>query len=186
MAPRPFVVATVVLLLSTTLSGCLSLVPAREFLEWQRDDVRLVTVYDREDISHTFKQIEATPYENETGFYVDDTVSQIDVYFKASFSFSDEVGCLDTGLTRYVRATLLMPDDNVAWSTDVCENANPPEEHLLPQPEFVRGEWRLTVVARGAGEEFLNQFQDSFSVVVTVHRECVQYPLEDTCETSSR
>jgi hypothetical protein len=181
MGARPVVVALVLLLLSSTLSGCLALVPAREFLEWQRDDVQLVTVYHREDLSHTFTEL-AEAYTNQTSFYVDDSVSQIDVYFKASFSFSDEVGCADAGVTRFVRATLLMPDNTAAWETEVCENANPPEEHLLPQPEFQRGEWVLSVEARGVGEEFLNQFKDNFNVVVTVHRECVQYPLDDACE----
>ena len=54
MRSRPTVMALVVLLLSSTLGGCIGLVPAREFLEAQRDPVEIVTVYDRVAFSKTF------------------------------------------------------------------------------------------------------------------------------------
>ena len=54
MGPRPTVVALIVLLMSSTLAGCIGLVPAREFLETRRDSVETVTVYDRVAFAHTF------------------------------------------------------------------------------------------------------------------------------------
>ncbi|MGB1846245.1 MAG: hypothetical protein ACPHQR_07550, partial [Candidatus Poseidoniaceae archaeon] len=62
-----------------------------------------------------------------------------------------------------------------------CSDSNPPEESYFATPEFARGEWVLTVEAQGGGERFLNQFKDNFNVVVTIHRNCLKYPLEDSC-----
>ncbi|MEC7111688.1 MAG: hypothetical protein VXX03_06070, partial [Candidatus Thermoplasmatota archaeon] len=181
MGPRPTVVALIVLLMSSTLAGCIGLVPAREFLETRRDSVETVTVYDRVAFAHTFTNLVET-YSNSSSFYVDESVTQIDVYFKASFVASDSVGCLDAGGTlRYVQATLTDSEGGVLWSTDVCEDANPPEESYFAQPEFAGGEWILTVEAQGGGERFLNQFKDNFNIVVTIHRNCMKYPLEDSC-----
>ena len=181
MGPRPTVVALIVLLMSSTLAGCIGLVPAREFLETRRDSVETVTVYDRVAFAHTFTNAVET-YSNSSSFYVDESVTQIDVYFKASFVASDTIGCADAGgALRYVQVTLTAADGGVAWSTEVCEDANPPEESLFAQPEFTRGEWVPTVDAQGTGERFLNQFKDNFNVVVTIHRNCMKYPLEDSC-----
>ena len=182
MRSRPTVMALVVLLLSSTLGGCIGLVPAREFLESQQDPVEMVTVYDHVAFSKTFSEPIPQRYENSSSFYVDESVIQIDVYFKASFVGSDQIGCLDAGgALRNVQVTLTDADAGVAWSTEVCQDANPPEESLLPQPVFPRGEWTLTVDATGWGEGFTNQFKDSFNVVVTIHRNCIEYPLEDLC-----
>ena len=36
-------------------------------------------------------------------------------------------------------------------------------------------------VTREQLKGFLNQFKDNFNVVVTIHRNCMKYPLEDSC-----
>jgi hypothetical protein len=181
MGLRPTVVALTVLLLSSTLAGCIGLVPAREYLESRRDPVEIQTIYDRVAFAHTFTNAVET-YSNSSSFYVDESVIQIDIYFKASFVGSDQIGCLDAGgALRYVQVTLTDADGGVPWSTEVCQDANPPEESLLAQPEFTGGEWTLTVDAQGTGERFLNHFKDNFNVVVTIHRNCMKYPLEDSC-----
>ena len=151
MGPRPTVVALIVLLMSSTLVGCIGLVPAREFLETRRDSVETVTVYDRVAFSHTFTNLVET-YSNSSSFYVDDSVTQIDVYFKASFVASDSVGCLDAGGTlRYVQATLTDPEGGVLWSTDVCSDSNPPEESYFATPSSPvasgSSPWRRRAVA---------------------------------------
>ena len=139
MGPRPTVVALIVLLLSSTFAGCIGLVPAREYLESRRDPVEIQTIYDRVAFAHTFTNAVET-YSNASSFYVDESVIQIDIYFKASFVGSDQIGCLDAGgALRYVRVTLTDADGGVPWSTEVCQDANPPEESLLAQPEFTVG-----------------------------------------------
>ena len=41
--------------------------------------------------------------------------------------------------------------------------------------------WGDPDLARGYGEQFLNQFQDSFLVAIEVEKSCTTYPTEDNC-----
>ena len=68
----------------------------------------------------------------------------------------------------------------VVWSENVCEDYNPLNSCIYADPTLLNGEWTLEVNARGFGE-FTNTLKDSFSVVVTVYKDCLEYPTENLC-----
>ena len=173
----------VLTILTTSLSGCLGLLQSREALEGLREDVYQVPYPDKIDMTHTFTDIEVQPYTNQTTFTVDDSVQKIDIYFKVSFADGGlDISCVDGGLTRYVQAQVTTPSGGILWSQDVCEDVPPTVDTFEPDPMFETGDWQLEVESRGWGESTFGALQDNFIIVITVHRICQQFPLEDPCD----
>ena len=172
-------------LMTSSLSGCMGLLQARETIEGLRDDVEMIQYPDKVDMAHTFTTITVQPYSNQTTFPVDESVERIEIYFKEVMSGSDQVSCIDEVLTnelRYVRAEVTTPSGVSFWLQNVCEDVNPAVETFEPNPEFEVGDWNLDVEARGWGESTLGLLQDNFIIVITVHRVCQQFPIEPPCD----
>ena len=168
----------------SSLSGCLGLLQARETIENMRDPVQLVPYPDKVDMTHTFTTISIQPYSNFTSFPVDDSVEKIEIYFKVTFTGSDQVSCIDEVLSselRYVRAEVTNPSGTAIWSQDVCKDVPPTVVTFEPDPVFESGDWDLNVESRGWGETTIGALQDNFIIVITIHRVCQQYPLEPPC-----
>ena len=172
-------------IMTSSLSGCLGLLQARETIEGLREDVYQVSYPDKVDMTHTFTTITIQPYSNQTTFPVDETVERIEIYFKVGMSGSDQISCIDEVLTselRYVRAEVTTPSGISFWLQDVCEDVTPTVDSFEPSPEFEVGDWKLDVEARGWGENTIGAFQDNFIIVITVHRICQQFPMEPPCD----
>ena len=185
MRSKSLVVFLLMTLMLSSLSGCLGLLQARETIEGMRDDVYSVSYPDKVDMAHTFTTITVQPYANQTSFPVDETVERIEIYFKVGMSGSDQISCIDEVLTselRYVRAEVTTPSGISFWLRDVCEDVTPTVDSFEPSPEFESGDWMLNVEARGWGENTIGAFQDNFIIVITVHRICLQYPIEPPCD----
>ena len=170
----------VLTMLLTSTVGCLGLIPAREAIESFRDPAKDDLTFHKIDVSHTYTSVEIQPYTNKSVFIVDDSVTEISIYFKASFTFSDIFPQFENN-TRYVRATLTDSEGVIQWSVDVSSDSAPTEEKLEPNPVFAKGDWVLDVEARGVGETSSNSFQDNFNIQLTITQRCVQYPMEKSC-----
>ena len=83
----PMLVVLAILMTSTV--GCLGLIPAREAVEGFRKPAEWAFDYDKIYVSHIYTTLEIQPYTNKSTFVVDDSVTEISVYFKAAFTFSD-------------------------------------------------------------------------------------------------
>ena len=176
----PMLVVLAILMTSTV--GCLGLIPAREAVEGFREPAEWAFDYDKIYVSHIYTTLEIQPYTNKSTFVVDDSVTEISVYFKAAFTFSDIFPQFENN-TRYVRATLTDSEGVIQWHVDVSSDSAPVEETLEPTPEFAKGEWVLDVEARGIGEETLGLIHDNFNIQLTITKTCVEYPLEADCAT---
>ncbi|MGB0827311.1 MAG: hypothetical protein ACPGTT_05475, partial [Candidatus Poseidoniaceae archaeon] len=82
MRRNKLVVFLLMTLMTSSLSGCLGLLQARETIEGLREDVYQVSYPDKVDMTHTFTTITIQPYSNQTTFPVDETVERIEIYFK--------------------------------------------------------------------------------------------------------
>tara|TARA_B110000467_G_scaffold155993_1_gene168981 strand:+ start:695 stop:1285 length:591 start_codon:yes stop_codon:yes gene_type:complete len=179
------ILMVMIFLLSST-SGCLGLLQARETIESLRGEPE--TKSESIKITHfkafsTLNPEDWESYENVSTFEIDETVSEILVFRKVTVQGSEFIGCLEN-FTRYVRAELWAPNagpnDQPAWSIDVCEDLGAATANIAPTPTFETGTWRLEISARGAGIEN-SAAQDSFRIEITIKRTCIQYPLEDAC-----
>ena len=173
------VLAVLLTALLCSMSGCLSLIAARETVESLRPEAFESLDYSKIEIAHTFTVASIDEFTNKSTFVVDDSTTEVRIYFKASFSFSDTLPSDNT--TRYVRATLTDADGNIVWEQDVSADASPLEERLSPNPTFAEGEWVLDVKARGWGESTFGFVQDNFNILITVTNTCMQYPLLEEC-----
>ena len=174
----PMLVVLVMLLTST--AGCLGLIPAREAIEGFREPAEESLTYEKIDVAHTYTTLEIQPYTNRSTFVVDDSVTDISIYFKAAFTFSDVFPPIENN-TRYVRATLTDSEGTIHWQRDDSTTVNPVEETIEPNPEFTKGEWVLDVEARGIGEETFGLVHDNFNIQLTITKKCIEYPLELDC-----
>ena len=165
MRRNSVVVFLLMTLMTSSLSGCLGLLQARETIEGRREDVYQVSYPDKVDMAHTFSTITVHPYSNQTSFPVDSAVERIEIYFKVGMS-----------------AEVTTPSGVSFWLQDVCEDVPPAVDTFEPNPEFETGDWKLDVEARGWGENTFGAFQDNFIIVITVHRVCQQYPIEAPCD----
>jgi hypothetical protein len=178
----PMLVALTMLLTSTV--GCLGLIPAREAIEGFREAADDDLTYHKIDVSHTFLTLpQPEPYTNKSVFLVDDSVTDISIYFKASFTFSDLIPQFEN-YTRYVRATLTDSEGEIKWVVDVSSDSAPTEEKLEPNPVFAKGDWVLDVEARGFGETTTNIVNDNFNIQLTITQSCTVYPMEKGCSTN--
>ena len=182
MQQRVLPMLVVLTMLLTSTVGCLGLIPARESIEGFREPAKDALTYHKIDVSHTYTSLELQPYTNKSVFVVDDSVTEISIYFKASFTFSDIFPQIENN-TRYVRAILTDSEGVIQWSADVSSDSAPIEEKLEPNPTFAKGDWVLDVEARGIGEETLGLIHDNFNIQLTVTHRCVQYPMEQSCST---
>ncbi|MBT3477056.1 MAG: hypothetical protein HN458_03850 [Euryarchaeota archaeon] len=165
-------------------SGCLGLLQSREFLENGRDAPKL----DTETISYKEIKVFVNPFEweaytNTTFIPIDDPVSEISIYRKVQITGTEDIGCFES-FTRYVRAELYTPSNNLAWSIDVCQDLGASTDPLMMEEDsttFENGNWRLEINARGGGLQN-TALQDNFEINVIVTRTCLMYPLEDGCE----
>ena len=178
MQQRVLAMLVVLTMLLTSTVGCLGLIPAREAIEGFREPAEDDLTYLKIDVSHTYTSLEIQPYTNKSVFIVDDSVTEISIYFKASFFISD---FQIENNTRYVRATLTDSEGEIQWSVDVSSDSAPVEEKLELDPVFTKGDWVLDVEARGIGEETLGLIHDNFNIQLTVTQRCVQYPMEKDC-----
>ncbi len=164
-------------LLTPVISGCIGLVPAREFLEGMRTEPKPSYAEDEIVVSHTFTSpspVIFTPPPSD--FMVDEYVTEISAYLSVQNFLSEQTEFLPNQ-TRYVQATLTDAGGKEVWAEEVSETSTILEKQL--QPPFAQGEWTLTIEARGYGEELFGQFQDSFHTVITIERACTIYPGED-------
>jgi len=160
----------------------LGLIPARESIEGFRTPAYLDLDYKKIDVFHTYTTLEIQPYTNKSTFVIDDSVTEISVYFKATFTFSDLFPSFENN-TRYVRATITDSNGDIQWEVDVSSTSSPTEIQIEANPEFAKGDWVLDVEARGIGEETLGIVHDKFNIQLTITKKCIQYPLEDVCTT---
>ena len=166
-------------LITPLISGCIGLVPAREFLEGMRDDPVKSTDTNEIVVSHIFVTPSPQLFAKTSDFMVDGYVTEISAYLSVQNFLSEQTDWLPNE-TRYVRAILIDgTGKNVAWEQEVSETSTILETQL--QPPFAQGEWSLQIEARGYGEELFSQLQDSFHIVITIERACTIYPGESAC-----
>ena len=171
------------LFLSSTVAGCISLIPAREMMESLRGSPIIKTTEDKVNISHTFDSLEiselTTPIIGQRTIIMDDSAVEMQIYFQVSMPTSSFTGDLSNSV-RYVDAKLLRPDGSVYWEQYVTESKSPVDN--FAEGPFDSGEWKLEIEARGIGIDIGGvAVKDDFIVIVTVTRECVKHPNEDEC-----
>ena len=167
--------------MTSSLSGCMGLLQARESLESLRGEPSTTDYLDKVTMVHTFTTLEIQPYVNSTSFDIDSSAKRIEIYFKVAISGLDQISCFEN-FTRYVRAEVIEPSGSILWSADVCEDVSPTVYDFEPSPSFEYGNWNLNVEARGWGETTIGTFQDDFIIIINIYRECIQYPQEPLCE----
>jgi hypothetical protein len=178
------VLLLVVMMAST--SGCMGLIAARESVESLREPAYDSLNNEKITVAHQFTSLTnyTTEYVSRSTFMVTEQTTEVDIYFKVTFEWSESPLFPDLFFdneTHYVRATLTDSEGRVQWEQDVSEDASPLEEQLLPTPSFAQGEWVLEVRARGGGQSTVSSLQDQFLLILTVTNTCVQYPLVDDC-----
>ena len=186
---RSICATMVVLFLTMSLPGCLSLVYGREIMEGVRGEPKIDEDWRVYDMSHTFilegadafAQIQETKTEQ---IEIDETVSEVVIIFKTSVNY--HLGDSDQ---RYVHVELLWCDE---FGSN-CDTTNPIYEIMAdngsyPQEtveinrdinQFEDGMWRLTIDGRGGGTNTgisTIDFEDSWLLRVRVVRPCLQFP----------
>ena len=186
-------VALALLLTLTMLSpGCLSLLTMREMMEDMREPPKRLEVPTPVGWDYTFdtQDYESTQYMNESGFEIDPTVSEFELFFDASIgdAISDALNETFPGLieevgARYVEVSIWEPGQYPSGTPFLTQRAT---ENYEFSERYVNedsspledGEWQLTVEAQGIGIEApvdVFSVYDSFSVYVTVIRPCERF-----------
>ena len=184
---KPLVLLVLLLMLSTSVSGCIGLVASRELMEWTRGVPETDDKVQAYGFNHTFESTNLdtifNPPPQEIQF--DSEVKSIRIYFKVVMDFSEIAGVDTNNLTstvRYVHARLWEPgaDKNVDepfWQENATSDRYPPQQRFYPP--FEVGTWELEVEAQGYGLTTpVDQisFHDEFEVTVSVVRPCIQFP----------
>ena len=176
----------ILVFMTSSLSGCMGLIQARESLEGMRGEPYDQPYADKIAMTHTFQTgsvLELVEeYSNSTSFSIDESVQRIEIYFKVTISLSDTFACLEQAPTRYVRPTVTTASGAILWSEDVCEDVSPTTYDFEPADFDSLGDFTLEVKARGFGETTAGLFQDDFIIIINVYHECRQYPQEPPCE----
>lgn len=176
------------LMVSTSVSGCIGLVASRELMEWTRGVPTTDNRVEAYQFNHTFDSTDLqavifNPPPHEIEF--DSEVQEIRIYFRVVMDFS-EIGGVDTNnLTssvRYVHARLWEPGadkdvDEPFWQENATSDRYPPTQRFYPP--FEAGTWELEVEAQGYGLTTpVSQisFHDEFEVSVSVVRPCILFP----------
>ena len=186
MRPRLAMLGVVCLLfMSTSVAGCISLVPAREMMESLRAAPKVDVTEEKVNISHTFDSFDISeltaPMTAHRTIQMEESSTQMQIYFRATMPTSGWTSDISNSI-RYVDARLLRPDGSIYWEQHVTESKSPVDN--FAEGPFEPGEWRLEVEARGIGIDVGGvAVKDDFVVIITVSRECIEYPHEDNCET---
>ena len=167
-------------LLLSSSAGCLALITSREFLEALRDAPESDEMEQKYSLNNTFTGITPSAYYDSEEIIINDTVSELRIYFRASMAFADQTENLPVNNVRYVNARLLEADGTVFWSVNATNTTRPPVSREFKP--FNSGTWTLEVDARGYGADLIIQeFYDNFLIEITVVRDCTKYPSEDEC-----
>ena len=162
-------------LLLSSSAGCLALITSREFLEALRDAPESGEMEQKYSLNNTFTGITPSAYYDSEEIIINDTVSELRIYFRASMAFADQTENLPVNNVRYVNARLLEADGTVFWSVNATNTTRPPESREFKP--FNSGTWTLEVDARGYGADLIIQeFYDEFLIQITVVRDCTKYP----------
>tara|TARA_B000000475_G_scaffold190584_1_gene153960 strand:+ start:533 stop:1093 length:561 start_codon:yes stop_codon:yes gene_type:complete len=166
-------VALTMLLMST--SGCLGLLQGREYMESLRGEPKQDESYTPLSIDHTFVNAQQESWDED--FKIDSAVTEISVYFKASFFLSDQLP--DEIDPRFVDVSIKDSDGNEMWSKRTTTTESSLEEKIEPQEngKFLSGDWNIFVEASGGGLAGIGE--DSFLVTITVTRTCIEFPQDD-------
>ena len=166
-------VALTMLLVST--SGCLGLLQGREYMESLRGEPKQDESYTPLSIDHTFVNAQQESWDED--FKIDSAVTEISVYFKASFFLSDQLP--DEIDPRFVDVSIKDSDGNEMWSKRTTTTESSLEEKIEPQEngKFLSGDWNIFVEASGGGLAGIGE--DSFLVTITVTRTCILFPQDD-------
>jgi len=176
-----------ILMISSTLTGCLGLVSQREFMESMREEAKVILKEETVGFDYTFESnsIESVYYADEILIEFDNTISQLVINFRAQFPYSSVVEELvgnETNQYRYVNAKL--------WKPGVRENGGEPfwevratqdfpqQRFSFPQSDLISGNWIFEVEARGYGITApIDQasFYDKFDTYVTITKPCVVF-----------
>ena len=166
-------VALTMLLVST--SGCLGLLQGREYMESLRGEPKQDESYTPLSIDHTFVNAQQESWDED--FKIDSAVTEISVYFKASFFLSDQLP--DEIDPRFVDVSIKDSDGNEMWSKRTTTTESSLEDKIEPQEngKFLSGDWNIFVEASGGGLAGIGE--DSFLVTITVTRTCIEFPQDD-------
>jgi len=176
-----------ILMISSTLTGCLGLASQREFMESMREEAKVILKEETVGFDYTFESnsIESVYYADEILIEFDNTISQLVINFRAQFPYSSVVEELvgnETNQYRYVNAKL--------WKPGVRENGGEPfwevratqdfpqQRFSFPQSDLISGNWIFEVEARGYGITApIDQasFYDHFDTYVTITKPCVVF-----------
>jgi hypothetical protein len=184
---RAFGLALSILMLSTTLSGCLGLAVQREFMESQRDppEVRNTEVTVGFDYTFESNSLDSVLYTNETIIDFDDTISKLDIDFRAQFPYSsiiDELVGNETNEYRYAHAMLWKPGVRESggepfWEVKATQDF-PQQKFSFTQSDLISGPWIFQVEARGYGVTApIDQasFYDHFDTYATITKPCIVF-----------
>ena len=184
---RVFGLALSILMLSTTLAGCIGLAAQREFMEDVRDAPKVQNTELTVGFQYTFESdgLDSILYTNETIIDFDDTISLLVIDFRAQFPYSsviDELVGNETNEYRYAHAKLWKPGvrengGEPFWEVKATQDF-PQQKFSFTQSDFISGPWIFEVEARGYGVTApIDQasFYDRFDVYATITKPCIVF-----------
>jgi len=176
-----------ILMISSTLTGCLGLASQREFMESMREEAKVILKEETVGFDYTFESnsIESVYYADEILIEFDNTISQLVINFRAQFPYSSVVEELvgnETNQYRYVNAKLWKPGVRESggepfWEARATQDF-PQQRFSFPQSDLISGNWIFEVEARGYGITApIDQasFYDHFDTYVTITKPCVVF-----------
>ena len=185
---RAFGLGLSILMLSTTLTGCLGLAVQREFMESIRDEPIVRNTEETVGFDYTFESnsLDSVLYTNETIIVFDDTISQLVIDFIAQFPYSsvlDELVGNETNEYRYAHAKIWKPGVRESggepfWEVKATQDF-PQQKLSFPQSDLISGSWIFEVEARGYGVTApIDQasFYDHFDTYATITKPCIVFP----------
>ena len=135
-----------ILMLSTTLTGCLGLAVQREFMESIRDEPIVRNTEETVGFDYTFESnsLDSVLYTNETIIVFDDTISQLVIDFRAQFPYSsvlDELVGNETNEYRYAHAKIWKPGVRESggeqfWEVKATQDF-PQQKFSFPQSDLI-------------------------------------------------
>ena len=185
---RAFGLGLSILMLSTTLTGCLGLAVQREFMESIRDEPIVRNTEETVGFDYTFESnsLDSVLYTNETIIVFDDTISQLVIDFRAQFPYSsilDELVGNETNEYRYAHAKIWKPGVRESggepfWEVKATQDF-PQQKFSFPQSDLISGSCIFEVEARGYGVTApIDQasFYDHFDTYATITKPCIVFP----------
>ena len=176
-----------ILMISSTLTGCLGLAFQRELMEEWREDPKVILKEETVGFDYTFESnsIESVYHTDEILIEFDNTISQLVINFRAQFPYSSVVEELvgnETNQYRYVDAKLWKPGVRESggepfWEVRATQDF-PQQRFSFPQSDLISGNWIFEVEARGYGITApIDQasFYDHFDTYVTITKPCVVF-----------